>query len=380
MTDAIPSETSPGNDSRPSAMPTTAPHQRIRATGLISKPTNTTKLEATGLRARRSPRQGTGPVQRHPMPGCRLPGLRLVPAGGLRSGGTGSPDDRRQRGLPVQQVTGPRRAVRPADGRPPRRGVGLPGHQRLLQRVEPGDRRRRHRRRLKVSGTPMARKQDLPGYFEASPPAAPRPVVMTGAGYAADAHIGKGQHRGQPPGYMRQITDNDTTTLTSARLFRWRWYRARSSGSKPNFTTGIAFPTVDLVPSHGARSTCTRMKTTDIGETQIRGPGDQRQHDGQPRATDASGSSNTRSRRGRSSLNELLVTGQLHLELDRRDEYLAFRAQRGAGLRILSPQRARSSKPSSAVPRLPQHRARLPGHALHRPGENGSGATTRPRC
>lgn len=327
------------------SVPTTAvtPTRRFRGDwASISKPTNTTKPEATGLRARRvTPRQGPDQYSGTYAEDVAFQDFGSFLRAGLRSGGTGSlmtdasavyqyskSPDLDALGLDLLTVDHYVEGLGFRDT-----GVFFNEWNLAIDADDTDG-------VWKVSGTPMARKQeDLPGYFEGvATGGTTTTVVMTGAGYVADAHIGKWVNIGvNHTGYMRQITDNDTTTLT----FSPAVPVAVASGTKfriePNFTTGIAFPTVDLVPSYGTKVYLDE-DSSDIGETQIVGRVISANMTVNHGATDAKRFlEHAVNERGRSSLNELLVTGQLHLELDRRDEYLAFRRNEERALRILSP-------------------------------------------
>lgn len=327
------------------SVPTTAvtPTRRFRGDwSSLSKPTNTTRPEATGLRARRvTPRQGPDEYSGTYAEDVAYQDFGSFLRPGLRSGGAGSlMDDASSvytyskspnlESLDLDLLT----VDHYVEGLG-FRDIGVFFNEWNLA-IDADD----TDGVWKVSGTPMARSQvDLPGFFEGvATGGTTTTVVMTGAGYVADAHIGKWVNIGvNHTGYLRQIVDNDTTTLTFAPALPGAVTAGTAFRIEPNFTSGIAFPEVDLVPSYGTK-VFLDADAEDIGTTQILG----RVISTNVTVNHGAGDSkrfleHLANERGRPSLGELMVTGQVRVELDRRDEFLAFRQNELRALRIQSP-------------------------------------------
>lgn len=326
-------------------VPTTGvtPTRRFRGDwSSLSKPTNTTRAEATGKRARRvTPRQGPDQYSGTYAEDVAFQDFVAFLRAGLKSGGTGSL--RSSSSGVYDYAKSPNLAALDLDLLTVDHYVEGLGFRdtgvffnewNLAIDADDTD------GVWKVSGTPMARSQiDLPGFFDGvATGGTTTTVIMTSAGYVSSEHVGKWVNIGvNHTGYLRQITANDTTTLTFAPALPSAVTASTAFRIEPNFTTGISFPSVDLVPSYGTKVFLDE-DAGDIGTTQIVGRMISTNVTVNNGAADAKRFlEHAVNERGRPSLGELMVTFQLHLELDRRDEFLAFRQNEVRALRILSP-------------------------------------------
>lgn len=192
----------------------------------------------------------------------------------------------------------------------------------------------------KISGTPISRSQvDMPTVFTGLATAGTTTTLTDStAAWVVDALAGQWINVGvNHTGDLRQIVSNTATVATVSEAFSVTPTNGTRYRIEGKFTSGIATPLVDLIPTYGIKVFLDN-DAADIGDTQVKN----RMISGN--ITVNHGASEQKrflehgmNERGRASLDELRVTGQLRFEFDRRDELLAFRAGDTRALRIQFP-------------------------------------------
>lgn len=193
---------------------------------------------------------------------------------------------------------------------------------------------------VKLSGTPSARSQiDLPTVATgAATGGTSTTLVDSTAAWSVNELAGQWINVGvNHAGEMRLIASNTATDVTVTEAFTvtptTEPYRIEAK-----FTAGIGTPVVDLIPTYGVKVYLDE-DALDIGDTQIVGRMISANITVNHGATDSKRFlEHGMNERGRASLDEMRVTGQLRLEFDRRDEVLAYRAGDTRALRIALPQ------------------------------------------